>query len=244
MCLCICVIMQYILSDLLLAFSKSNFFLCFWRQTKYISVLVPINVSNSFNNCLWNLSLLIGHLRLPSNFQCFQQCHIILQMSFAQMWVFLWDRFPIANKSNGYMLFIFFLRFYLFIFRGRGKKEKWRERNIDMREKHDWLPLARSQLGTSLQPRGVPCLGIKPATFQFSGQCSVHWATAPRADRDCYILYRKTLSTLGGISASCENPTQGNYGYGRKLFFFVWDGAVLPLFNRSRSLCCHLNDGE
>ena len=45
---------------------------------------------------------------------------------------------------------LLFLRFYLFIFRERGKEEKKRERNIDR------LPLTGSKWGPSLQPRHVP----------------------------------------------------------------------------------------
>ena len=41
------------------------------------------------------------------------------------------------------MKFFFFLRFYLFSERGKGGREKERERNINV-----WLPLTHSPLGT------------------------------------------------------------------------------------------------
>ena len=46
--------------------------------------------------------------------------------------------------------FFFFLRFYLFILREKGREGK-RERNIDMREKH-WLPFTCT-LTEDPQPR-------------------------------------------------------------------------------------------
>ena len=49
----------------------------------------------------------------------------------------------------------FFLRFYLFIFRWRGRETTMCQRNID------WLPLIHPQLGTGLQPRPMPLTGIK-----------------------------------------------------------------------------------
>ena len=47
--------------------------------------------------------------------------------------------------------------------------------------------------GPGLQPRHVPWLGIKPATFWFAGWCSIHWATPTRAWRLLrnYILFKE-----------------------------------------------------
>ena len=42
---------------------------------------------------------------------------------------------------------LFFKGFYLFIFRERGREGE-RERNTNVREIHDWLPLACPHLGT------------------------------------------------------------------------------------------------
>ena len=65
----------------------------------------------------------------------------------------------------------------------RGEeKEKERERNI-----HVWLPLTCPLLGSWLQPRHVPWLGIKPVTLWFTGKCSIHWAT-PARERNYKIL--------------------------------------------------------
>ena len=65
--------------------------------------------------------------------------------------------------------------------RGEGK-EKERERNIKVWEKH-WLvaSLMSSNQGPNPQPKHVPWLGIEPATFCFAGRCPNNWATAVRA---------------------------------------------------------------
>ena len=70
----------------------------------------------------------------------------------------------------------FFKDFVLFLDRGEGRwKEE--ERNISV-----WFPLVCSPLGTWLQPRHVPWLGIEPATLWFMVRCSIHWATSSRAE--------------------------------------------------------------
>lgn len=48
-----------------------------------------------------------------------------------------------------------------FVFREKGGKEKEKERHMD-------------QWGPDPEPRHVPRLEIKPATFLFTGQRSVH----------------------------------------------------------------------
>ena len=68
----------------------------------------------------------------------------------------------------------FFKRFYWFIFRERGKEGE-RKRNINVQ-----LPLTCTLLGTWLQPRHVPWLGIEPSTLWFTSQHSIHWATPAR----------------------------------------------------------------
>ena len=70
-------------------------------------------------------------------------------------------------------------------------KEGKREREIAVCKRYlDWLPLAHPQLGTWPTTRQVPRLGIKPATLQFAGGHSIHWATWARVD----------LNLLTGIS--------------------------------------------
>ena len=52
--------------------------------------------------------------------------------------------------------------------------------------------------GPGPQPRLVPSLGIKPATFWFAGRCSVHWATPARAPISFLFLvcFRCSSSSL------------------------------------------------
>ena len=74
-----------------------------------------------------------------------------------------------------------FLRFYLFIFRKRGREgEKEGEKHWCVRKTVRCLSYAHKR-GPGLQPRHVPWPGIEPATFQLAGWRSVHWATPDRA---------------------------------------------------------------
>ena len=63
-----------------------------------------------------------------------------------------------------------------------GGEEKERKRNNDVQE-ITWicclLHTPRQEPG--LQPKRVPCWGIKPATLQFTGGHSIHRATPARA---------------------------------------------------------------
>ena len=87
------------------------------------------------------------------------------------------------------LFFLLFLkRFYLFIFRERERKKE-RERNINV-----CLPLVHPWLGTGLQPRHVPWLGIEPTTLWFTGWHSIHWAT-PARDIS-YAILNFSLSIL------------------------------------------------
>ena len=81
----------------------------------------------------------------------------------------LW--FPVFSAG----FFFFFLRFYLFIYkeRGRGEEKNWCVRDTSigcLSHTPNW--------GPCLQPRHVTWLGIKPATFRFIGCHSIHWATS------------------------------------------------------------------
>ena len=82
----------------------------------------------------------------------------------------LWDHF-----------FFFFLRFYVFIFRDRGREEE--------REGEKHLLVAshtRRNWGLIPQPRHVPWPGIKAEAFRFVGQCP----TKPRLPGFFYSLFR------------------------------------------------------
>ena len=85
----------------------------------------------------------------------------------------------------------FFLRFYIFIFRERGR-ERDREKNVNRCERYiDWLPL----LHPSLRPRHVSWLGIELATFRFAGWHSIHWATPARVVWTFLMLTECTMKS-------------------------------------------------
>ena len=73
-----------------------------------------------------------------------------------------------------YMPVSFFLRFYLFISRERGREWE-RERETSMYGCFSCVP----NWGPGSQPRHVPWLEIKPTTLWFEGQHSVHRAHQP-----------------------------------------------------------------
>ena len=72
-----------------------------------------------------------------------------------------------------FSFFLFFLRFYLFIFR-----EKGREGETSM----CGCLLSAPYWGPGLHPRHVPWLGIKLVTLRFTSPRSIHWATPARAN--------------------------------------------------------------
>ena len=94
--------------------------------------------------------------------------------------------------NTGHLFFnphlrICFLKEILFIYfleRGEGREKK-KERNIDVPEKHP-LVAHTSRWEPGLQPRYVPCLGIKPVIFRLAGQCSIYWASP--AKRSMFLL--------------------------------------------------------
>ena len=58
------------------------------------------------------------------------------------------------------------------------------EREAEERERHIyWLPLACTPTDQepNSQPRRMPWLGLKPATFCFAGWCPTNWATPVKA---------------------------------------------------------------
>ena len=76
----------------------------------------------------------------------------------------------------------FFLRFYLFIFRERGKEG---ERETSVCGCFSCAPY----WGPGPQPRHVLWLGIQLVALWFPGRCSIHWATPARAcTKFLYVL--------------------------------------------------------
>ena len=69
-----------------------------------------------------------------------------------------------------------FLKDFIYVFLEGGG-----EKNLCVRDPSIHCLLHAPNQGPGTQPRHVPWLGIKPATFQFTGQCSIHWATSARA---------------------------------------------------------------
>lgn len=72
-CMCVlymCVIIQYIFSNLLLVFNRICFFPLVFHQTKYISLSAHTNLSHHFHDCLVKMCLvpIVGHSRLLPNF--------------------------------------------------------------------------------------------------------------------------------------------------------------------------------
>ena len=80
------------------------------------------------------------------------------------LWLFLYC-VSARNTFFDAVLSFFFLRFYLFIFRERGKEGE-RERETSM---YDSLSLG-PQRRPGLQPRHVPWLGIEPAILWFTAR--------------------------------------------------------------------------
>ena len=94
-------------------------------------------------------------------------------LSFLETMPSCWMRPPSFLPS-----FLPSLRFYLFIFRERGR-DRERGREISM---CGCLSCAL-HWGPDLQPRLVPCLGIELVTPWFTAHaCSIHWAIPARAE--------------------------------------------------------------
>ena len=93
----------------------------------------------------------------------------------------------VGSKEHWFYLFIF--RFYLSIFREKGR-EGQRGRETLMCERYiDWFPLTRALLGTWPITWHVSWLGIEPAALQFTGRSSIHWATPVRGKNTGFKNY-------------------------------------------------------
>ena len=85
--------------------------------------------------------------------------------------------------------FFFFLRFYLFIFRERG-------REVERETSTCGCLLHAPYWGPGLQPRHVLWLGIELVTLCFTGLSSVHWAIPARVE------YIHAIDVLFGLLSS------------------------------------------
>ena len=88
--------------------------------------------------------------------------------------------------SISYIIFskdFIYLFIYLFIYSERKEgREKERERNMDVREKHSLVAsCTHPDQEPNLQPRHEPWRAIKPATFHFTGRCPTDWAMLVKA---------------------------------------------------------------
>ena len=106
------------------------------------------------------------------------------------------------------LLFLLFLKYFIYLFlEKREWRDKERERNIDVREKHQLVvSLTLPDQGPNVQPRHVPWPGIKPVTFLYAGWCPTNWATPVRAVVSC----NPRLSFINWIIWNCSYSTLFN----------------------------------
>ena len=79
---------------------------------------------------------------------------------------------------NSFFLKNLFIYLFIYLFIGGGR-EKERERSIDVCRKHQSVASCTLPTGDSPppQPRPVTRQGMEPATYWFTGQHLIHWAT-------------------------------------------------------------------
>ena len=89
-----------------------------------------------------------------------------------------------ANLKLYHKKAYYFLSFLIDSREGEGR-DKERQRNISVREKHDLgashTSCTRPDWKLNLQPRHMTCLGLKPENFLFAGQCPTNWDMLVRA---------------------------------------------------------------
>ena len=130
-----------------------------------------------------------SHVRNPSVF-AFSLIHFHSDLCSIHFWHIVFPQyhsqiiqecFKIHLLKN--ILFIYFLE------REEGR-EKEKERNSDVREKHRLVASRMHTIrGLNLQPRHVPWLGTKPATFSFVRWCPTNWATPVRTTLFIFIAH-------------------------------------------------------
>ena len=145
-----------------------------------------ICASNSFLSKLYRFPFLLFELEVLYNGFTNDFLYFTFSLSFA-----------LINKFQ--IIFFFFKDFiYLFLEREEGR-EKEKERYIG-------CLLHAPHWGPGPQRRYVPWLGIKLATFWFTGQHSITWATPARAQNNFLKTILQTLcSCIRKLSTTCDS---------------------------------------
>ena len=138
----------------------------------------------------------------------------------------------LSHTSQGpFIIFYFFLRFYLFIFR-EGKGGWKRERETSMCGCLPHTPY----WGPGPQPRHVPWLGIELETLWLAGQHSIHWATPARANILKQMLNQNINSSHHGKG---HLSPQGGDVYMCSPLWCRTQGSILaPCRSRNRWMMC------
>ena len=92
---------------------------------------------------------------------------------------FVMRSFKICSPSN-FQAYNTVFKFFKFIYLWREGEREGEKHWCAIETLMGYLSHTPNQ-GPGPQPRQVPWPGIEPVTFQFSGQCSAHWATPARA---------------------------------------------------------------
>ena len=93
----------------------------------------------------------------------------------------------ILCSGNALLSVRIFFKDSIYLFQREGKGERKRGRESSMWETLVGCVSCAPNQGPGPQPRHVPWLGIKPATFWFTGQRSIHWATRARAKCENFL---------------------------------------------------------
>ena len=129
----------------------------------------------------------------------------------------------LGQGSGRFSLFFFLFKDFTCLSLERGqRREKERERNIDVRQIHGSVASHTLPAG-DLALRHVPWLEIEPVTFQFAGWHSVHWATPAKTDLliYCFLIYYRHVTCSWGYLAKFTKIE------------FLWSYSSLKLLYRN-----------